>query len=51
MTSLHTLTRRRIATLAGVAGLLGIPSITAAPGDARRVALQVSDLAGVPLAS
>lgn len=43
--------RRRIATLAGAAGLLGIRSITAAPGAARRVALQVAELAGVPLAS
>jgi len=43
--------RRRIATLAGLAGLLRLKSIASSGGDARRVALMVADMTGIPLAS
>lgn len=43
--------RRRLATLAGAAVLLGIRSITAASGEARHVAIRVADLAGLPFGS
>ncbi len=43
--------RRRIATLAGAAGLLGLRSVAASGGDARRVAVKVADLGHVPLSS